>query len=234
MNNSSSMIEAKKLSKSFVTGATTVKAVNESTFHIGAGEFVAVVGKSGSGKSTLLALLGALDHPTAGELTISGQSVAELRGATLLQYRRTTIGFVFQNYNLVPNLSALENVMLAMEFAGVSNPERVVRAKSLLKQVGLTDDKLQRTPGKLSGGEQQRLAIARALANHPKLILADEPTGNLDHQTSATIIDLLRSLVKDHQTTVMVVTHDQEIAKRADRVFEIRDGVLHEHRTAGV
>jgi len=228
------MIEAKKLSKSFVTGATTVKAVNESTFHIGAGEFVAVVGKSGSGKSTLLALLGALDHPTAGELTISGQSVAELRGATLLQYRRTTIGFVFQNYNLVPNLSALENVMLAMEFAGVSNPERVVRAKSLLKQVGLTDDKLQRTPGKLSGGEQQRLAIARALANHPKLILADEPTGNLDHQTSATIIDLLRSLVKDHQTTVMVVTHDQEIAKRADRVFEIRDGVLHEHRTAGV
>lgn len=233
MNNSCSMIEAKKLSKSFVTGAATVTAVNGSSFQIGAGEFVAVVGKSGSGKSTLLALLGALDYPTDGELTINGQSVAHLRGAKLLQYRRTTIGFVFQNYNLVPNLSALENVALAMEFAGMGAHERTTRAKTLLKQVGLTADKQQRTPGKLSGGEQQRLAIARALANHPKLILADEPTGNLDHQTSTTIIDLLRSLVTDHQTTVIVVTHDQEIAKRADRVFEIRDGVMHEHRGSG-
>lgn len=231
MTNPTSMIIARNVTKEFVTGTTHVKAVNQSTFSINAGEFVAVVGKSGSGKSTLLALLGALDHPTNGELSIQDQNVANLRGAKLLGYRRSTIGFVFQNYNLIPNLSALENVMLAMEFAGVKKSTRHQRATALLKQVGLTNDKLVRTPGKLSGGEQQRLAIARALANHPKLILADEPTGNLDQHTSATIIELLRSLVRDHQTTVIVVTHDQEIAKRADRVFEIRDGVLHERRS---
>lgn len=220
------MITVSKLSKTFASGSTTVKAVHNVSFSLAAGSLVAVVGKSGSGKSTLLALLGALDTPTDGTITVDEQSVAKLRGRHLLAYRRSAIGFVFQNYNLIPNLSALDNVMLPMEFAGVPGRERRTRAEHLLRQVGLDGDKQLRKPGRLSGGEQQRVAIARALANKPKLILADEPTGNLDQQTSKTIVDLLRSLAQSEDTTVIVVTHDQGIADHADKVFRIQDGAL--------
>lgn len=220
------MISVQKLSKSFTSNKIVVKAVRDVNFTLSVGQFAAVVGKSGSGKSTLLALLGALDAPTEGSIIVDNQDVAKLRGKALLQYRRSTVGFVFQNYNLVPNLSALENVMLPMEFAGLSKKERQHRATHLLHQVGLTGDQLKRNPGRLSGGEQQRVAIARALANSPKLILADEPTGNLDSQTSQKIIELLRSLAKSEQTTIITVTHDQTISRHADVTFQLHDGKL--------
>jgi putative ABC transport system ATP-binding protein len=222
------MITTANLSRSFTTQGATVQAVRNVSFSLEAGQLAAVVGKSGSGKSTLLALLGALDVPTEGTIAVDGQSVSDLRGRSLLRYRRSTVGFVFQNYNLIPNLSALENVMLPLEFAGKRNGKS--RAEHLLKQVGLTGDKLKRTPGRLSGGEQQRVAIARALANKPRLILADEPTGNLDQQTSATIVDLLRDLARTEKTIIIVVTHDQAIAGHADRMFTIQDGRLSEAR----
>jgi putative ABC transport system ATP-binding protein len=157
---------------------------------------------------------------------VDGQDITRLRQGELVQYRRRSIGFVFQSYNLIPNLSSTENVMLPMEFAGVGKDERRQRARSLLDQVELTGGKQHRKPGKLSGGEQQRVAIARALANSPKLVLADEPVGNLDTQTSATIIELLRSLAHARGTTVIAVTHDLSLADRADRVFRLQDGRL--------
>ena len=220
------MITVQKLSKTFSSGGTKVNALRDVSFLVEPGQLVAVIGKSGSGKSTLLALLGALDTPTSGAVLVGTDDVTKYRGRKLLGYRRDTIGFVFQNYNLVPNLSALENVMLLMEFAGKPSKERRKRATHLLNQVGLTGDKLLRAPGRLSGGEQQRVAIARALANKPKLILADEPTGNLDTQTSKHIVELLRSLARSEQTTVITVTHDHEIAKHADQVYQLQDGKL--------
>jgi len=220
------MITISKLSKTFGHGSTEVKALREVSMKITAGELIAIIGKSGSGKSTLLALLGALDIPTDGKIEVDDKDVTNFHGQELLRYRRSTIGFVFQNYNLIPNLSAIDNVMLPMEFAGMSGAERRKRAEHVLKEVGITGDKLKRTPGKLSGGEQQRVAIARALANKPKLILADEPTGNLDQQTSTVIVDLLRSLAKSEDTTVIVVTHDQAIADHADKTYRIQDGHL--------
>lgn len=226
------MITVEKLSKTFTGNGTTVHAVSDVSFSIPEGQLAAIIGKSGSGKSTLLALLGALDRPSDGTITVGDQEVTSLSGRALLLYRRTTIGFVFQNYNLIPNISALANVMLPMEFSGQPARDRRRRAERLLGQVGLTRDQLRRTPGKLSGGEQQRVAIARALANAPKLILADEPTGNLDTQTSATIVELLRSLARSEKTTVIAVTHDSSIAKHADHVFRLHDGQLLPERQA--
>ena len=186
--------------------------------------FAAIVGKSGSGKSTLLSLLGTLDRPSSGSIEIADKDIAKLSDSKLISYRRDSIGFVFQNYNLVPNLTALENVMLPLEFKGVPVSERKEKAKKLLEQVGLTDAKIDRKPGRLSGGEQQRVSIARALANKPKIILADEPTGNLDSQTGKLIIDLLKKLAKTEQTTVIAVTHDEGIARQAERVLRMKDG----------
>ncbi|HEY5153072.1 MAG TPA: ABC transporter ATP-binding protein, partial [Candidatus Saccharimonadales bacterium] len=161
---------------------------------------------------------------TEGSIEIDGKDISQMRDHELIQYRCQKIGFVFQGYNLVPNLTALENVMLPMEFAKLPNAQRAERAKQLLDQVGLSDDKQQRKPGRLSGGEQQRVAIARALANKPKLILADEPTGNLDSQTGKMIFDLLHGLAKSEKTTVITVTHDLEIAGKTDKTFRIQDG----------
>lgn len=220
------MINVSKLTKKFSAGTNTVVAVNEVSMAIPEGTMAAIIGKSGSGKSTLLALLGALDMPTSGSITVGDHEVTKLRGQKLLDYRRSTIGFVFQSYNLIPNLSALENVMLPMEFAGQSPKKRRQRAEHLLKEVGLTDDKIKRTPNRLSGGEQQRVAIARALANQPKLVLADEPTGNLDTQTGKNIVTLLRSLAQSEKTTVITVTHDQGIADQADHIFRLVDGKI--------
>lgn len=218
------MLTVTQLSKTFTAGGTSVKAVHDVSLQIDDGAMAAIVGKSGSGKSTLLALLGALDSPTDGTIHLDDQEVTGLRGKRLLKYRRSTIGFVFQSYNLIPNLSALGNVMLPMEFAGMSGKQRLQRAKHLLNEVGLTEEKIHRSPNRLSGGEQQRVAIARALANKPKLILADEPTGNLDSQTGKNIVALLRKLAQSEKTTIITVTHDQSIADQADRVFRLVDG----------
>ena len=220
------MLKVKNLTKEFRSGETKVAAVNNISLEIPDGTFAAVIGKSGSGKSTLLSLLGALDKPSRGEIIVDEVNIAKLGDRRLIKYRRDEIGFVFQNYNLVPNLSALENVILPMEFAGIRAAERRERAEKLLKEVGLTEEKFTRRPAKLSGGEQQRVAIARALANKPKLILADEPTGNLDSTTGRIIINLLRDLAKSENTTIIAVTHDKDIANQATITFQLRDGKL--------
>jgi len=220
------MLKVKDLSKSFKSGDTTVKAVDDISLDVPDGNFVSIIGRSGSGKSTLLSLLGALDQPTSGSIEVDNQDVAKLRNHALTSYRCKKIGFVFQSYNLVPNLTAAENVMLPMEFAGVSKNERKERAQKLLDQVGITDDKQLRKPSRLSGGEQQRVAIARALANKPNLILADEPTGNLDSHNGKMIFDLLHNLARSEKTTIVVATHDLSIAGKTDRTFKLQDGKL--------
>jgi putative ABC transport system ATP-binding protein len=220
------MIITKGLSKEFTSGDHKVKAVNNISFEMPEGIFAAILGKSGSGKSTLLSLLGALDKPTAGSIEVDGIKINELSDRKLIKYRRDKIGFVFQNYSLIHNLNALENVCLPMEFAGVGAAERKERAEKLLEEVGLTEDKFHRRPARLSGGEQQRVAIARALANKPKLILADEPTGNLDSKTGQVIIDLLHELAKTEKTTILAVTHDIGIARQAKVIFKLQDGTL--------
>jgi putative ABC transport system ATP-binding protein len=220
------MLKAVDVKRTFKAGDMLVTAVNSVSFNVAEGKFVSFVGKSGSGKSTLLSLLGALDRPTSGTIEVDGQDITKLGDHSLIQYRCKKIGFVFQSYNLVPNLSAIENVMLPMEFAKIPKKERRERAKDLLEQVGLSDGKELRKPGRLSGGEQQRVAIARALANHPKLILADEPTGNLDSQTGKMIFDLLHSLAKSEKATIITVTHDMSIAGKTDRTFRLQDGKL--------
>ena len=220
------MLNVKNLSKVFKSGDYQVKAVNGIKMHVPQGTFATIIGKSGSGKSTLLSLIGALDKPTKGEIFVDGKDVTEMHDSQLIGYRREKIGFIFQGYNLIPNLSAIENVMLPMEFAGIKKEDREKRAKELLNEVGITDEKFSRKPTRLSGGEQQRVAIARALANNPKLILADEPTGNLDQATGRVIIDLLKNLAKTEKTTIIAVTHDRDIARNAEITFELKDGKL--------
>ncbi|MEI9913851.1 MAG: ABC transporter ATP-binding protein [Candidatus Saccharibacteria bacterium] len=220
------MLKVNKLTKTFKTGGGLVQAVDGISFEISDGKFASIIGRSGSGKSTLLGLLGGLDQPTSGEILVDKQDIANMNDHSLIHYRCLKIGFVFQNYNLVPNLTAVENVMLPMEFAHVPKAQRISRAKELLKSVGLSDDEIQRKPGKLSGGQQQRVAIARSLANKPKLILADEPTGNLDTETGKKIFDLLHGLAKSENTTIIVVTHDLAIAGKTDITFKLQDGKL--------
>lgn len=220
------MIEVKNLKREYKSGNIKVSAVNDVTFSVPDGQFVSIVGRSGSGKSTLLSLLGALDKPDSGSIVIDGNDITKLGDHQLIKYRCRRIGFIFQSYNLVPNLSALENVMLPLEFAGISKKTRVRRSTMLLEHVGFSKDQLKRKPGKLSGGQQQRVAIARALANKPKLILADEPTGNLDSETGTMIFNLLHALSKSEKTTIIVVTHDLEIAGKTDTVFKLQDGKL--------
>ena len=209
-----------------MSGENTVVAIGNVNFSIPDGVFTAVIGKSGSGKSTLLSLLGALDRPTSGTIEVDGNDITKMGDRKLIGYRRDQIGFVFQNYNLIPNLTAWENVMLPMEFSGVKSSRRKERASKLLNQVGITADKQVRKPGRLSGGEQQRVAIARALANKPKIILADEPTGNLDSATGKVIINLLQNIAKSENTTIIAVTHDNGIAKQAKLIFNLKDGKL--------
>lgn len=224
------MITVKHLTRTFNSGDTVVTAVDDVNFSVPEGQFASIIGRSGSGKSTLLALMGALDRPNNGSIEIAGKDIASLSDAALVTYRRTTIGFVFQGYNLIPNLTALENVMLPMTFARTSAPLRRARAIELLDQVGIFEDKQHRKPGRLSGGEQQRVAIARALANKPSLILADEPTGNLDTETGKMIFDLLHKLSRLQKTTIIVVTHDLSIAGKTDKSFKLVDGKLNQQR----
>lgn len=220
------MIEVINLKKQFKSGEHTVTALDDVNFKVEEGVFAAIIGKSGAGKSTLLAQLGALDSPTSGKIVVGQREVTGLSSRQLTKYRRQLIGFVFQQYNLVPNLTALENVMLPMEFNGVLGPVRRKRAQELLEKVGIDKAAQDRRPTRLSGGQQQRVAIARALANKPSLILADEPTGNLDEQTGKAIFDLLHELTRSQKTTIIAVTHDLSIAGRTDQTFRLSDGKL--------
>ncbi|MBI2797743.1 ABC transporter ATP-binding protein [Candidatus Saccharibacteria bacterium] len=220
------MLKVTNLGKTFNDQGSLVTALNKVNLSVGNGDFVSIVGASGSGKSTLLALLGALERPSDGRIEMDGTDITKLVDRKLIDYRCRKIGFVFQNYNLIPNLTAIENVMLPMEFCGVNKPQRKQRAIELLDQVDLGSNKHHRKPGRLSGGEQQRVAIARALANKPAMVLADEPTGNLDSKTGKMVFDLLHSLSRQFKTTVIVVTHDLAIAGKTDKKFTIEDGKL--------
>lgn len=222
------MLKVDNLSKTFHTGAGDVRAVRGVTFHAQDGEMVAILGASGSGKSTLLALVGLLDAPDQGSIDLDGVELANLDSGGRTKYRSHQVGFVFQAFNLIPNLTARENVKLALEYAHWPKADRERRAEEMLALVGLTGEKSQRRPNRLSGGEQQRVAIARAFAAQPQLILADEPTGSLDKATGQKIVELLRSAASTQRATVLVVTHDEKIAAMADRRMEIEDGVLQE------
>ncbi len=212
-----------RVSKTYRKGDEIIKALDGVDVTLAEHGMVAIVGVSGSGKSSLLHIIGAMDRPSSGEVMVAGQSLTELPESGLMRYRRQTVGFVFQSFNLIPNLSALENVMLPMEFNGIVRAERRARALALLDRVGLRQ-RLTHRPRELSGGEQQRVAIARALANNPPLILADEPTGNLDSKTGQMIYELLKEISRER--TVIVVTHAEALAQMADRVLPIKDGRL--------
>jgi putative ABC transport system ATP-binding protein len=215
------------LVKQFSTSEfTTVAAVNGVSFSLPREKMIAIKGPSGCGKTTLLNLLGALDKPTAGNIVVDGIKVSELYGPSEAEYRLRKVGFVFQYYYLIPSLTALENVMLPMDLRGMKRKEQEAGARRLLERVGIDASHQDRRPTRLSGGEQQRVAIARALANGPAVILADEPTGNLDSKTSARIVELLYSLTTKEGRTVIVATHDADIAARADMVLEMKDGKL--------
>jgi putative ABC transport system ATP-binding protein len=217
------LIQARGLSRRYHVGKTEVAALSDVEFTIARGEFAALVGPSGSGKSTLLNLLGGLDRPSAGELTVNGLALPSASAPELVRYRRELVGFVFQSFNLLPTFNAVENVESPMMLAETPKRERRERALRLLETVGLGPRVLHR-PNELSGGEKQRVAIARALANRPLLLLADEPTGNLDSKTGQAVLDLLCQLVKAQGLTLIMVTHDPEVAARADRILHLRDG----------
>ncbi len=217
------IIVAEGLSKHFIQAGEVIKAVDRVSFKIAPRQLVAITGPSGCGKTTLMYLLGCLERPTSGKLTIDGIDVVALKGRRENEFRSKKVGFVFQSFNLIPSLTALENVMLPMEIVGRHSRERQERAHQLLLQVGLEEKRHLHRPTRLSGGQQQRVAIARALANNPSVILADEPTGNLDSKTGRRIVELLVQL--SHQgRTVVVVTHDRSIARLADRRMELEDG----------
>jgi putative ABC transport system ATP-binding protein len=222
------MLKVDNLNKTFHTAAGDVHAVRDVSFNADNGELVAIIGASGSGKSTLLALLGLLDAPDKGSIDLDGVELANLDSSGRTRYRSQQVGFVFQQFNLIPNLSAQENVLLALEYAHWPKADREKRADEMLALVGLEGEKSQRRPARLSGGEQQRVAIARAFAAQPQLILADEPTGSLDKSTGQKIVQLLRSAASTQGATVLVVTHDEKVASQADRRLEIDDGVLAE------
>ena len=218
------VLSARDLRREYAVAGRPVAAVKGISLDVAAGEYVAIVGPSGCGKSTLLNLLGAIDRPTSGSLTIAGRDVSRLSDAEATRFRLTQIGFVFQRFYLMPTLTAAENVELPMAEAKLPRGAREARARELLGYVGL-DGRADHRPFQLSGGEQQRVAIARALANRPALLLADEPTGELDARTGAEMIEMFARLNADG-TTLAVVTHDEDLAKAAKRVVHLRDGVI--------
>lgn len=220
------MIRAENLSKVYRMGKIEVPALRDVNLEIEKGEYLAIVGSSGSGKSTLLNMLGCLDKPTSGAVFIDGVNTASLSENELAEIRREKIGFIFQQFNLIHSLNALENVSLPMFFAGVGREERMKRAAELLAKVGLRE-RMHHKPSELSGGQQQRVAIARALSNNPAIIIGDEPTGNVDSETGNAIMGILEGLNREGRT-VIVVTHDTEIAAHAPRVKRMKDGRLHE------
>lgn len=220
----SSLISLSNVSKTYKSGDIQVEALRGINFEVKEGEFVSIVGPSGSGKSTLMHIIGILDKPTSGKVLLEGKNVSELSEEKLAGLRNKHIGFVFQAFNLLPRTSALENVELPLIYSGISTAQRNLRAREVLQDVGL-GDRLEHTPAQLSGGQQQKVAVARALVAKPSLILADEPTGNLDSKSGEEIIDLLVSLNKKGNTIVLV-THEVGIARRTKRIIEIRDGKI--------
>ncbi len=223
MNEKGALIALRGVTKLYRKSQETIRALDGIDLDVAEKGMVVIVGVSGSGKSSLLHVIGAMDRPSSGELRVAGQSLTTLPEVELTRFRRQTVGFVFQAFNLIPNLTVIENVMLPMEFNGVPTSERRERARGLLERVGL-GKRLGHRPRELSGGEQQRVAIARALANNPPLVLADEPTGNLDSKTGQVIYELLREIARER--TVVVVTHAEVLAQMADRVVHIKDGQL--------
>jgi len=227
MNPDRRIVQTHSLSKAYSNGAD-IRALEDVTLSIEGGEFIAISGSSGSGKSTLLNLIGTLDHPTSGQIIIDGVDVTTLKGNVLADFRREKIGFVFQLFNLIPELTALENALMPLlPYQRGLGFKLQDRARELLERMGL-GERLHHLPGQLSGGEQQRVAIARALVNHPRLILADEPTGNLDTQNGVDVINLLRQLNREKGLTLVLVTHDSLLATQADRVLYLKDGRLME------
>jgi putative ABC transport system ATP-binding protein len=222
---SETLFELAGVSKRFRRGDTTIHAVDSVDLTIAAGEFVALEGPSGSGKTSLLQLLGTLDRPDAGQIFFEGHEIQGLGDGALAELRLRAFGFVFQQFNLIPTLTAIENVEAALAPAGMSGDQMRDRATRLLGEVGLPD-RMTHLPSHLSGGEQQRVAIARALANEPRVILADEPTGNLDSKTGADVIDVLSGLAQHRGTTVIVAMHDPGLAERAPRRIAMRDGAI--------
>ena len=222
------VIDLQGVGRSYVMGQEQIHALRSVTFSIARGEYVALMGPSGSGKSTLMNLIGCLDTPSKGAYFLSGQEVSRMNDQQLAEVRNREIGFVFQTFNLLPRLSALENVALPLVYAGVSRTERLDRAAEVLDRVGLTS-RMKHKPNELSGGQRQRVAIARALVNRPSILLADEPTGNLDSKTSIDIMNLFAD-IHAQGNTIVLVTHEEEIARYAHRIVRLRDGSIESDR----
>jgi putative ABC transport system ATP-binding protein len=223
------VIEIHKIVRNFKLGADVIQVLHEVDLTIQRGEYVALMGPSGSGKSTLMNILGCLDTPTSGEYFLNGRNVARLSDNELAEIRNKEIGFIFQTFNLLPRSTALDNVILPLIYTGMKKQERQSKALSVLNEVGLAD-RVMHKPNELSGGQRQRVAIARALVNSPSIILADEPTGNLDSKTSTEIMGLLHEI---HQqgNTIIIVTHEEEIAMHAHRIIRLRDGIIESDQT---
>lgn len=223
--NKDTVITVKDLYKIYRIGENRVKALNGVSFTIKRGEFCAIVGASGSGKSTLLNMLAGLEKPTKGEIVIAGEHMETKSENQLVKFRREHIGFIFQSFNLMGTMNAVENVALPLTFQGVSKKERTRRAKKMVHMVGL-DKYWDHRPNQMSGGQQQRVGVARALVVHPEIIFADEPTGNLDSTTSQEIMNLMQNVVRKHNQTLIMVTHDNYLASFADKIIRIKDGKI--------
>lgn len=223
--NQGPVISVKDLYKIYRIGENKVRALNGVSFTINKGEFCAIVGASGSGKSTLLNMLAGLEKPTKGEIVIAGEHIETKSENQLVKFRREHIGFIFQSFNLMGTMNALENVALPLTFQGISKKERMKRAKKMVHLVGL-DKYWKHRPNQMSGGQQQRVGVARALVVRPQIIFADEPTGNLDSNTSKEIMNLMQSVVREHNQTLIMVTHDNYLAGFADKIIRIKDGKI--------
>lgn len=222
------IMKVRNLSKTYMQGKIPVHALNHVSFDVEKGELLSIVGPSGSGKSTLLSMIGLLDKPTSGSVFIDGVEITKAKESDAPKLRREKIGFVFQHFNLIPTLTALENVDIAMRFARVEKKRRRKTAMELLTQMGMAD-RINHKPSELSGGEQQRVAIARALANHPAIILADEPTGEVDTKTRDVIVNLLKNLSEEGHT-ILIVTHDTAVSQKTGRIITMRDGSIAEDK----
>lgn len=225
LNNSKTILELKNVSKTYFSNEDLFYALKNISLKINEGEFVSITGPSGSGKSTLMHMIGLLDNPTSGQILLNGKDISGLKEKQLAQVRNITLGFVFQQFNLLPKTSALENVILPLLYSDVPKKKRIDLGIEMLKKVGL-EDKMKNTPAQLSGGQQQRVAIARALINNPQIILADEPTGNLDSKSGANIMEFFHYLHEKEERTIVFVTHDMDLAKEAKRMIIIKDGQI--------